>query len=106
MTGTSVNHKVVSHVNSRALTVLGGRDPQANHHAVLWDCRERDEIRTSRAVAIHAEGVDLPLIGLTGGSMAADTVDAENDSSIAEDSALALDPCERPILVVDREVVT
>jgi hypothetical protein len=38
--------------------------------------------------------------------MTADAVDAEDDSSISQDAGLALNPGQRPVLVVDREVIS
>ena len=67
---------------------------------------DRNEIHAFRIRAIHAEGVDLSAVSLRSRIVSAHAVDTKQDAAVPKHAGLALDPCERAILIVDKQVVT
>lgn len=72
---------------------------------VRRDDLHRDEVDGVNRFAVHAEGVDLSVIGDPARAVPAHAARAEDDRTLPHDAGLALDPQEPPVTVVDDEVV-
>ena len=72
----------------------------------MRDGFHRDEVSVTRFATEHTKCVDLTAVIDALSAMAADAVRAELDTPTPKDSHLALDTCERAVVVVDDQVIS
>src|SRR5687768_1660148 len=101
----SGDHELGRGPYASTLPVACRLDSQGGHLAATCDGFDRHEVRRGSARAIHPEGVDLSLVSLCTGVVTAHAVHAKEHAALAKNAGLALDPRERPVLVVDEQVV-
>ena len=89
------------------LTVASGLNSQARGRDIRANRFDRDQIRTTVLGAIDAERFDLALVRHTAwtASIGGGIADAEGDEAVPENAGLALDAHDRPVAVIDGQVV-
>lgn len=87
------------------LTVASGLNSQARGRDIRANRFDRDQIRTTVLGAIDAERFDLALVRHTAWTASIGIADAEGDEAVPENAGLALDAHDRPVAVIDGQVV-